>query len=106
MLARIEEMAQDARFAARLLLKERWFSAAAILALALGMGVTSMVATIVNGYNLRGLPVEDPERVLYVGTRDPSGRDRGLSLRLCRAAGAEHSPGEECDADGGERPAV
>ena len=75
----VEDIAQDARFAARLLAKEHWFSAASILALALGIGVTSMVVTIINGYNLRGLPVEDPERVLYVGTRDLSGRDRGVS---------------------------
>jgi putative ABC transport system permease protein len=38
-----------------------------------------MIVTIINGYNLRGLPVEDPERVLYVGTRDLTGRDRGVS---------------------------
>jgi putative ABC transport system permease protein len=75
----IEDVVQDARFAVRLLAKERWFSGVTILALALGIGVTSMVATIVNGYNLRGLPVDDPERVLYVGTRDQSGRDRGVA---------------------------
>lgn len=71
----------DARFAARLLAKERWFAAAAILPLALGIGVTTMVVTIINGYNLRGLPVENSERVMYVGSRDQSGRDRGLSYR-------------------------
>ena len=75
-----EDLAQDARFAARLLVKERWFSAASILALALGIGVTTMLVTIINGYNLRGLPVEDPDRVLHVGTRDLSGRDRGVSF--------------------------
>ncbi len=75
----VADMAQDARFAARLLAKERWFSAAAVLALALGIGVTGMVVTIINGYNFRGLPVDDPERVLYGGSRDLSGRESGVS---------------------------
>ena len=74
-----EDIAQDARFAARLLAKERWFSAASILALAFGIAVTSMMVTIINGYNLRGLPGDDPERVLHLATRDQSGRDRGVS---------------------------
>lgn len=73
----VEDIAQDTRFAIRLLSKERWFTAAAIVALALGIGVMSMMVTIINGYNFRGLPVDDPERVLYVGTRDVTGRDRG-----------------------------
>jgi predicted permease len=75
----VEDIAQDTKFAARLLAKERWFSAASIFALALGIGVTSMIVTIINGYNFRGLPVEDPERILYVGTRDQSGSERGVS---------------------------
>jgi putative ABC transport system permease protein len=73
------DIGQDSTFAIRLLAKERWFSAASILALALGIGVTTMVVTIINGYNFRGLPVDDPERLLYIGTRDLSGRDGGVS---------------------------
>jgi hypothetical protein len=37
----METAAQDVRFALRLLAKERWFTAAAVAALALGMGVTT-----------------------------------------------------------------
>jgi len=36
-------MLQDLRFTLRLILKERWFSAAAIAALALGIGITGWV---------------------------------------------------------------
>lgn len=54
----VEDVARDARFAVRLLAKERWFTLAAIVALALGIGVTSMMVTIINGYNFRGLPVD------------------------------------------------
>lgn len=74
-----EDIAQDVRFAVRLLLKERWFTLAAMIALALGIGVTSMMVTIINGYNFRGLPVDDPERILSLGTRDFTGRNRGVS---------------------------
>jgi len=69
----------DVRFAARLLVKEPWFTLAAVVALALGMGVTAMMTTIINGYYFRGLPGDDADRILYVSTREPSGRDRGLS---------------------------
>jgi len=75
----IHDMGQDLRFAVRLLTKERWFTAAAVGALALGIGVTSMIATIINGYYFRGLPVPEPERVVYVGTHEFIGRARGVS---------------------------
>ena len=81
----VSDIGQDCGFALRLLAKERWFSAASILALSLGIGVTTMVVTIVNGYNLRGLPVDDPERLMYVGTRDRSGRDGRVSYPEYRA---------------------
>ena len=35
-------MLQDLRFTIRLILKERWFSAAAIVALALGIGINAV----------------------------------------------------------------
>ena len=75
----VSDIGRDSAFAMRLLVKERWFSGASILALSLGLGVTTMIVTIINGYNFRGLPVDDPERLVYVGTRDVSGREGGLS---------------------------
>ncbi len=74
----VEDIAQDARFAVRLLAKERWFTLAAVAALGLGLGVGAMIITIMNAYCFRGLPVA-PDRILSVGTRDPAGRERGLS---------------------------
>lgn len=37
---------QDLRFAARLLIKDRWFTAVAAIALALGIGVNNTVFTL------------------------------------------------------------
>ena len=75
----VADVVQDATFAGRLLAKERWFSCAAVVILALGIAVTGMVVTIINGYNFRGLPVDDPERVLDIGSRDLSGREGGVA---------------------------
>jgi putative ABC transport system permease protein len=75
----VQDIPQDVRFTFRLFAKERWFSLAAIGALALAIGVTSMMFTIINGYNLRGLPVDDPHRLLYLDTRDAAGRQHGVS---------------------------
>ena len=70
---------QDIRFAVRLLVKDRWFTVVAALALALGIGVNATVFTFVNAVLIRGLPINDPDRVMVVGTRDGRNRDRGMS---------------------------
>jgi hypothetical protein len=70
---------QDTRFAVRLLVKDRWFTAVAVVALALGIGVNATVFTFVNAVLIRGLPINDPDRVMVVGTRDARLRDRGMS---------------------------
>jgi len=72
---------QDLRFAIRLLVKDRWFTAVAVIALALGIGVNATVFTFVNAVLIRGLPFNDPDRILVVGTVDGRGRDHGASYR-------------------------
>lgn len=63
-------MLDDIRFAVRLLAKDRWFTLAATMALALGIGMNAMVFTLVNSFLFRSLPFEDPGRVMYLGERD------------------------------------
>ena len=58
---------EDIRFAARLLLKDKWFSLVAAIALALGIGVNATVFTFVNAVLIRGLPIADPDSTLAVG---------------------------------------
>jgi putative ABC transport system permease protein len=70
---------QDLRFAVRLLVKDRGFTAVAVLALALGIGVNATVFTFVNAVLIRGLPFDDPDRIMSIGVRDARDRDRGLS---------------------------
>ena len=72
---------QDLRYAARLLLKDRWFTLIAATALALGMGTNAAVFTFVNAVLLRGLPFENPDRGLAgvpMGTLDV---DPGYAVR-------------------------
>ena len=70
---------QDLRFAIRLLVKDRGFTAVAVLALALGIGVNATVFTFVNAVLIRSLPFKDADRVLVVASRDAKGRDRSVS---------------------------
>ncbi len=69
----LDSVLQDLRFAVRLLARERWFSAAAIGALALGIGVNATGFTIVNAAFLRGLPFPDANRLLVLSWQTRSG---------------------------------
>jgi predicted permease len=71
---------QDVRYAARLLAKDRWFTIVAAVALALGIGVNATVFTFVNAVLLRGLPFANPDRIMWVGTRNAQRQDRPMSI--------------------------
>src|SRR5437867_176761 len=72
---------QDLRFAFRRLVKDRWFTLAAIAALALGIGANSAVFTLVNAVLLRGLPFYRPDRIMWIDTHDTRARNFGVSLQ-------------------------
>ena len=61
---------EDVRFAGRLLLKDKWFTLVAAIALALGIGVNATVFTFVNAVLIRGLPIADPDRTMAVASFD------------------------------------
>ncbi len=72
-------MIQDLRFAARRLIRDRRFTLAAVAALALGIGATSAVFALVNAVLLRALPFDQPDRIMFINTRDAQGRTFGVS---------------------------
>ena len=61
---------QDLKFAARLMVKDVWFTAVAVLALALGIGMNTTVFTFVNAVLIRGLPYEGSHLLYHVDMRN------------------------------------
>ena len=60
----------NVRLAARLLVRDRGFTAAAVVALALGIAATNTGFALVNGIFLRDLPFAgDADRVVAISTR-------------------------------------
>jgi hypothetical protein len=78
-LPAVDALVQDARFALRLLVRDRGFTLAAVVALALGIGVDTMMFTVMYGLCLRGLPIAGADRVMYVAGRDAADRPLGFS---------------------------
>jgi putative ABC transport system permease protein len=78
-LPRIDTLAQDVRFAVRLLRRDPAFTVTIVTVLALGIGVNSMMFTIVNAHAIRGLPIRDADRVVYLTTADDKSPDMGVS---------------------------
>ena len=69
---------QDLRFAWRLLLRSPGFAAIAIACLALGMGATTAVFTVVNAVVLRPLPYKAPSRLVRFYSEFPTFPNGGL----------------------------
>jgi len=65
-------LAQDLKHGARLLRANPGATAAAVLALALGIGGCTAIFSVVNAVLLRPLPYERPEEILHVWGSDPS----------------------------------
>jgi putative ABC transport system permease protein len=69
----------DLRYAVRMLVKRRWYTLAAMTALALGIGANTAVFTLVNVVLLQGLPFDRSDRIVALGMQDPRPRNFGVS---------------------------
>ena len=76
----LTELLQDARYAARLMSRERWFTTATVIALSLGIGATTTMVTILYSMNVRGLPFH--EAAALVGVRGEPTRSQSTAIPL------------------------
>jgi predicted permease len=63
----------DIRFAARILAKRPGFTAIALITLALGIGVNTIVFSVVNALTLRPMKIKEPERLVRCKTAAGNG---------------------------------
>ncbi|KAA6463167.1 ABC transporter permease [Acidobacteria bacterium AB60] len=73
-------LSQDLRCALRGIFAHRWFSGAIILTLALGIGLNTMVFTLVNAVLFKPVPQPNGNRLVSVMERNLKGDDRSLPL--------------------------
>jgi putative ABC transport system permease protein len=66
--ALLETIAQDLSYGARSLVRRPGFTVAACLSLALGIGMTTAIFTVLNAVALRPLPYVDADRLLWMTT--------------------------------------
>jgi putative ABC transport system permease protein len=74
-------MMTDFRFALRQLVKAPGFSLLAVVTLALGIGLNTAIFSLINDLFLKGLPFQEPERVLHILTK---GKDQEFQMSAPR----------------------
>ena len=76
----LETLFHDLRFAFRLVRKNPGFTSIAVLTLALGMGATTTIFSVVNSVLLRPLPYQNHDRLLRVQETHPGAVGSGVTF--------------------------
>ena len=64
---------QDLRYGLQMLWKNPGFTIVAVVSLALGIGVNTTMFSLLDGVMLRSLPVQHPEQIVNIATREAGG---------------------------------
>ncbi|MBS1873273.1 MAG: ABC transporter permease [Acidobacteria bacterium] len=75
----METFLRELRYACRVLAKSPGFSLTAVLTLALGIGASTAVFSVVDGVMLRPLPYNHPERIVRIWEQAPDGHKMNLA---------------------------
>jgi putative ABC transport system permease protein len=78
----MEHFIKDVRFGARMLIRNPASTAISVLALALGIGLTAMMFSIVYGAVLKGLPFDEADRLVHISRSNPSENMDRMSLPI------------------------
>ena len=94
----MDNLLQDLRYGIRTLMRQPGFAATAILTLALGIGATTAIFSVVNAVVLRPMPFDEPDRMVVVtntNTEDRHAQHDDLGAGLL-STGARRAAASRC----------